>query len=114
MRYLLLAVMLVSLVGCETKLVPAPVITNAQSAPLAVAPSKPAKKTYTREEFKKLVVGMNQDEVMGLLGNPESTTEISGQPVWRYEQITVDPITNKADSATRFIFRNGVVDEVYF
>lgn len=59
----------------------------------------PAKKVYTREEFKALVVGKSQDEIMKLLGRPAKTSEYGdGTTGWKYEGITVDPISQKMDN----------------
>jgi outer membrane protein assembly factor BamE (lipoprotein component of BamABCDE complex) len=72
------------------------------------------KKTYTREEFRKLIVGKGQDEVIATVGRPDTTQDSGRNPTWYYRNLTVDPITGKTDHSAQVIFKNGVVDHVNY
>jgi hypothetical protein len=94
----------------------------------AVAPAPPAatvvpgpvngamKKTYTRDEFKKLVIGKTMEEVKALLGAPDRTRDAAGGIVrWHYNQRTIDPVNGKPDILAEVNFGlNGVVESVNF
>src|ERR1700722_14314287 len=56
--------------------------------------AEPGTKCYTRDEFRKLVVGKTQDEVLSLLGKPTRTTD-GPFTCWNYSKITIDPISEK-------------------
>lgn len=73
-----------------------------------------SKKTYTREEFKKLVMGKSEVEVMAAVGKPDSTSESGGWLSWFYYDTTVDPITSKADKITSLQFDRGKVSGINF
>lgn len=97
------------------------VATVPKTAPKTVAKKTPAveetpeKKTYTREEFSKLVVGKNPAEVLEAVGKPDSTAGSSrGDQHWSYNRITVDPITGKIDSSAMVFFESGVVRSILY
>lgn len=113
MRYLLVAALFI--VGCQDKTKP----TAAFVVPLAPTTpdngsAQPGKKTYTRKEFKALVMGKTQDEVTKLLGKPDSTGETLGEPFWDYKNVTNDPASGKNDDSVRVFFVGGKVDKVLF
>jgi outer membrane protein assembly factor BamE (lipoprotein component of BamABCDE complex) len=66
-----------------------------------------AKKTYTREEFRKLVDGKTTDEVKATFGVPVRTTDNGDDVYWYYENLTTDPVTGKVDSSAQVVFRGG-------
>lgn len=103
----LLFVAVLALVGCD-KLKPTG--TNG-TATVATAS---AKKTYTRAEFKALVVGKTPEQVIAAVGKPDSTQESSIGQTWYYRETTVDPITGKADATAQLVFENGIVDRINF
>lgn len=83
--------------------------------PFKAASTQQAKKTYTREEFRKLVVGKTKDEVKEALGPPDSTDDNgTGDFWWTYSHRSVDPANNKIDSISFIKFRRGVVYAVDF
>jgi outer membrane protein assembly factor BamE (lipoprotein component of BamABCDE complex) len=68
---------------------------------------------YTRDALATLVVGKTKDEVVKLLGQPESTNERAGS--WRYLEVTIDPMTGKTDHSTTLLFdAHGRVERVSF
>lgn len=121
MRYLLLAVMAVSLVGCESKQVAGG--DHAGNGRTKVSASSTVAKdslrseqkiTYTRDAFKKLVMGKSMDEVKAVLGKPDATGETLSEPYWDFKKVTTDPASEKTDDFTRVQFKKGVVDSVIF
>jgi hypothetical protein len=74
-----------------------------------------AKKVWTRDEFKALVVGKNPTEIEAAVGKPDSTNEFAGSVRWRYKERTTDPVTGKTDlSADVFFGANGRATSVGF
>lgn len=83
--------------------------------PFKAASTQQAKKTYTREEFRKLVVGKTKDEVLAAFGRPDSTREPGDGNSWTYSNVSHDPVSGKADMLTRLHFdRDNKVKEVSF
>jgi hypothetical protein len=56
-----------------------------------------AQKTYSRDEFERLVKGKSADEVIRLLGRPEQTARSEPWELWVYPNITYDSVTGKRD-----------------
>jgi len=73
---------------------------------VAVVADREAKKTYMRDEFRKLVIGKTKDEILALLGRPDYTFPSTGN--WEYRGIVRDPISGKIDGSTRISFRSEV------
>lgn len=73
-----------------------------------------ARKTYTRDEFRNLIIGKTPDQVLKAVGKPDRTREITGMNVWYYDATTTDPVTGKVDRAAQVIFEQGVVDRVSY
>jgi hypothetical protein len=90
--------------------------TAVAPAPPAATVAGPVKKTYTREEFKKAVMGKTMEEVRALLGAPDKTRDAAGGVVrWHYNQRTVDPVTGKPDIFAEVNFdKSGVAESVNF
>lgn len=72
-----------------------------------------AKKTWPRAEFKKMLEGKTEKEVLELAGKPDSTTQTGERVLWTYRESTVDPITGKIGLAFLHI-KDGVVESVDF
>jgi hypothetical protein len=70
------------------------------------------KRVWTRDEFRKLVMGKTPDEVVAAVGQPDGTDEDGGRPVWTYRGRTKDPGTGKTDAAVSVRFARGSVIEV--
>jgi outer membrane protein assembly factor BamE (lipoprotein component of BamABCDE complex) len=83
--------------------------------PAAEQPQVPTERVYTRDEFRKLVVGMTKAKLLAEVGTPVSTAE-RGETgvVFYYSDRTVDPVTNRKDSWVPVYLENGIVIEVRF
>lgn len=80
-----------------------------------VRPPAPAVKVYDREEFRTLLMGKKEAEVVALVGKPSSTGDHGGgQTYWVYYGRTRDPITNEIDTSATVSFVDGVVVRVRF
>jgi len=117
-RYLLFIVAVLSS-GCDAKVAPSKpassrlgvssvVLPQASNAP----PSDKPNKTYSREEFKKQVIGKTMDEVKALLGKPYGTSSGNGQAVWYYTDIVYESTTKQLDTLTYLHFADGKVERV--
>ena len=74
-------------------------------------------KTYTRDEFKALVMGKTRDAVRGGVGLPDSMQEDANDPnaaTWYYDKRTIDPVTGKTDVDAQVVFEDGVVVRISF
>jgi hypothetical protein len=59
-----------------------------------------ATKVYSRDEFKRLVLGKSPEEVIAAVGRPASFHNEDDEPIrWHYSQRALNPATGKADSA---------------
>jgi hypothetical protein len=89
---------------------PAPV--NAPPAANQAAEIEPARSNhvYSRDEFKKLVMGKTPDEVIAALGRPDGTNDNpDGSPRrWHYIRRVTNPETALPDSAV-LLFADGKV-----
>ncbi len=66
---------------------------------------------YTRAEFESLVKGKTAEEVIALVGRPDSTLDHSPTTDdWVYSYLTTDPVTGKADRTTHLYFEDGKAD----
>ena len=89
--------------------------TRSAAQPVVAPPVSAAKKTYSREEFRTLVMGKTMDEVRAALGNPSRTSEPGGGNLyWEYFAATFDPETGKTDISAQLVFKNGKVASVNF
>ena len=70
--------------------------------------TEPVGKLYTRDEFRKLLMGKTMDEVIQLIGKPDSTSDFGdGEPTWRYKEITTDPVSSRTDTSVTVWFNRG-------
>jgi len=70
--------------------------------------TEPANKLYPRDEFRKLLMGKTADEVIQLIGKPDSTSDFGdGEPTWRYKDITTDPVSGRTDTSVTVWFNRG-------
>lgn len=75
----------------------------------------PAGKVFTRDEFRQLMEGKTEAEVLKLLGTPTSTYEnVLGTKFWKYRGLTTDPVTGKTDDTVDVRIQHGVVAGVSF
>lgn len=54
-------------------------------------------KRLSREDFKQLVLGKGQYEVLRAVGKPARSQESPRDIIWIYEKVTFDPVTGKTD-----------------
>jgi outer membrane protein assembly factor BamE (lipoprotein component of BamABCDE complex) len=101
-RIFFLLVSATAIVGCG-----GPAVTTADE-------KGPAAKTWTREEFRQLVVGKSADEVISAVGRPDKTSDNGGDPYWYYWDKTVDPTSGKTDSNAQVVFKHGQVARVNY
>lgn len=71
-----------------------------------------SKAKWSREEFKTMVVGLTEDEVIQKVGKPDRTSESAGIRYWSYHGITRDPVADKIDPLVVVWFKDGKVDRV--
>jgi hypothetical protein len=79
---------------------------EAQPAAAADGPER----VYTRDEFRKLVMGKTPEGVTAAVGPPDRVQEQSGrpdEPVWHYFKRTKDPVTGSMDGSARVAFKAG-------
>lgn len=69
---------------------------------------------YLRADLEQKLAGKTKDEVIALLGKPESTSG-GEEDSWQYKGITRDPVTGKTDSLTWVWFdRAGKVTRLHY
>lgn len=91
------------------------VVTAARTVETRPTQTEPANKLYTRDEFRKLLAGKTMEEVLQLIGKPDSTSDTPDRdPMWLYRGITYDPLTKNTDTSVYVYFRRGVVDDIRF
>jgi hypothetical protein len=78
--------------------------------------AKPEKKVFSREEFRRLVLGKTESEVIAAVGRPESTHELgqAGRSFWIYHNLTRDPVSGNVDVSTHVTFQDGRVEVVSY
>jgi hypothetical protein len=90
-----------------------------QGPPVAVQadPLKGAKgmtRVYTRQEFRDLVMGKTQSEVIAAVGKPDSTQDDGLGVNWYYYNRTTDPVAGKIDGSAQVVFKGGRVTAVNY
>ena len=76
--------------------------------------TEPANKLYTRDEFRKLLVGKTADEVLQAVGKPDSTSETALGAYWYYRHKTTDPVTGQTDANAQVCFFNDQVVRINY
>jgi outer membrane protein assembly factor BamE (lipoprotein component of BamABCDE complex) len=72
------------------------------------------REVYTRDEFKQLILGKTEDEVLQALGKPRSTSQKENVQYWHYANRTMDPLTKKIDSDAQVVLENGRVRAINY
>jgi hypothetical protein len=70
------------------------------------------RKTYSRDEFRQLVVGTPKEQLLKILGRPDLTQTTPDQ--WWYKRLTIDPATQLVDRVTIVVFTEGKATAVDF
>jgi hypothetical protein len=73
-----------------------------------------ARKTWSRDEFRKLLLGKTRDEVLETIGKPYQTENSGDVLNLYYRNVTVDPITGKVDDHAQVVIERGTVVRVSF
>jgi outer membrane protein assembly factor BamE (lipoprotein component of BamABCDE complex) len=69
----------------------------------------------TRDEFRTKIMGKTADEVIALIGKPDTTQDHGGgDQNWYYDHVSRDPVNGKTDTSVQVIFENGRVVKVNF
>jgi hypothetical protein len=89
------------------------------TAPVVVQadPAKGAKgitRVYTRQEFRDLVMGKVQDEVIAAVGKPDETSEDGDVVRWTYGGRVRDPGPGQPAATPVVVFREGKAAEVQY
>lgn len=80
-----------------------------------VPKAEPAeKKVYSRDEFRALIMGKSQDEVIKAVGKPEMTQDLSGDVYWNFSNVTRDSVTGEVDGNVQVVFEKGRVVRVNY
>ena len=96
---------------------PAPAVEEQAADPAALGPTRAGRKegtnrTYTRDEFKTLVMGKTEAEVIAAVGRPDSSSQDGDRIKWTYRKRTIDPATGQVDAAIFVQFTDGKVSNV--
>ena len=71
------------------------------------------RRVYTRDEFRRLVIGKTPDEVTAAVGEPDETLQDGGVARWTYrDRVTTGP--GKGAATPVVIFQDGRVAEVTY
>lgn len=74
-----------------------------------------ANKNLPREQFRALVNGKTEQQVIDALGKPDETQDQDGfAKFWYYRNVAVDPVTGKKTAFVQLVFEGGVVTSVNF
>lgn len=74
-----------------------------------------ANKNLPREQFRALVTGKTEQQVLDALGKPDQTQDQEGLgKLWYYNNAAVDPVTNKKTAIVQIVFEGGTVTMVNF
>ncbi len=78
-------------------------------------PASCSSRRYSVEQFKRLVKGKTEQEVIAAVGKPQrimSREQTENRTYWYYVYRTYDPATGQAQPQTEVIFRDGRVIQV--
>ena len=62
----------------------------------------------------QLLMGKSQEEVLRLIGRPDSTQDYTRWQNWFYRHITYDPISRKPDYTANVVIEYGKVSDISF
>jgi hypothetical protein len=89
-----------------------------EPTPVATTKEVPANGTETkqinRNEFKSLVIGKTESQLINLLGKPAETFSVGPWDYWVYNHRTKDPLTDKVDGTTQLVIQDGKCTTVNF
>jgi len=74
-----------------------------------------ANKNLPRDQFRSLVTGKTEQQVLDALGKPDQTQDQEGLgKLWYYNNAAVDPVTGKKTAVVQIVFESGAVTMVNF
>ena len=74
-----------------------------------------ANKNLPRDQFRSLVSGRTEQQVLDALGKPDDTQDQEGLgKLWYYRNVAPDPTTGKKTAQVQIVFEGGVVTSVNF
>ncbi len=74
-----------------------------------------ANKNLPREQFRALVSGKTEQQVLDALGKPDETQDQEGLgKLWYYRNVAVDPVTGKKTAQVQLVFEGGAITSVNF
>ena len=74
-----------------------------------------ANKNLPRDQFRALVSGKSERQVLDALGKPDETQDQEGLgKLWYYRNAAVDPTTGKKTALVQLVFEGGAVTSVNF
>jgi len=74
-----------------------------------------ANKNLPREQFRSLVSGKTEQQVLDALGKPDDTQDQEGLgKLWYYRNVAPDPTTGKKTTQVQLVFEGGAVTSVNF
>jgi hypothetical protein len=94
---------------------PAPAAAAAAAELPPVAPQPPPR-TWSREEFTRIVKGHSTDDVVAAIGPPDTTYGVAGarESTWIFRWRTVDTVTGKTDHIAIVTVRDGRVISIAY
>lgn len=73
------------------------------------------KKEWTRDEFKKLVMGKAKADIIKIVGRrPDRTSGDEAVELWHYDGVSHDPVADRPDRVAQIVIEKGVVTGVNF
>ena len=73
-----------------------------------------AKRTYTRDEFKELVMGKTLEELTAVLGEPDASANGDLGLTYQYRNRTKNPDTGETDPVVEVAMKNGRVFQLTY
>ena len=86
---------------------------SGQGDPAALEAARPGG-TYTQANFKALVMGKSEADVVQAVGNPDMTSADGPAKKWVFLRRTLHPVTGRMDPAATVHFSDGLVVRVTF
>jgi outer membrane protein assembly factor BamE (lipoprotein component of BamABCDE complex) len=71
-------------------------------------------KLLSRDEFKYMIMGKTEEEVLAAAGRPRTTSQEDSMSYWHYAKRTKDALTGQADSDVQVVFQHGRVVAVNY
>ncbi len=86
-------------------------VSSSGSPPKRAEPESrrdPQEGGMSRDEFRSVVIGKTGEQIINLIGRPDSTSDMGGRVSWSYDGKTYDPVTGKIDRFVIVVFQGGI------